>query len=95
MTEPARRKRILKKAEEDLLRLLRNEKSEEIVLKAAENIRAAMMSFFKGQREIEIYKQNKKLSESQHLKNLDQREIEWQDFTAKEIVKIYQRQLNK
>ena len=89
MTEAARRQRGLGSAEEKLVRELADCKSKEKIHKVAELVRSAMISLFKGQREIVIYKEPKSDSEISHLQNIERKTEEWKFKTVEEIVRAY------
>ena len=83
----ARRQRILRKAQAELLRAVSNPQSEAAIERAAEDVRAAMLSLFKGQRELILYKDRKTRSELQHLANFERKTSEWLSKSVDEIVR--------
>lgn len=87
MIEAARRQRILRKAQADLLRAVSNHRAKAAIESAAEDVRAAMLSLFKGQRELIIYKDQKTSSELKHLANFDRKTSEWLALSVDEIVR--------
>ena len=89
MTEAARRQRVLRSVEEKLIRALADCKSKEKIHKAAEAVRSVMISLFKGQREIVIYKEKKSESEINHLQNIERKTEEWKLKAVQEIVRAY------
>ena len=95
MIEPARRKNILRKREDTLCRLLAQAAPSERVAKATEQVREAMLSFFKGQAEIAKYREtdNQKLRDNvqRHLEGLDERIAQWQCMGHQEIIALYER----
>ena len=92
MSEAARRQRILRKAEAELLRAVSNHRAQAGIETAAEDVRAAMLSLFKGQRELIIYKDQKTSSELHHLANFDRKTSEWLAKSVDEIVRHCQAQ---
>ena len=87
MTEAARRQRILRKAVAALIRAVSQHHSTTAIENAAEDVRAAMLSLFKGQRELIIYKDQKTTSELQHLANFERKTSEWLARSVDEIIR--------
>ena len=85
MKDAARRQKILKKAEGALRRSLQKGEGPKRLLAAAEKLREAKLSLFKGQREIAKYKHDLTQSELNHLANLDKSEEEWRGKSLQEI----------
>lgn len=86
MIEAARRQRILRKAEAALVRAVSHGESPARIQDAAEQVRAAMLSLFKGQRELIIYEDQHTPSEERHLANYDGKTLEWRSKSVEEII---------
>ena len=91
MKDAARRRGVLRRAEEALRRTLSNLEPEKKVVKVAEKFRAAKLSYIKGEREIWKYgllghEDEPRNSERKHLENLDSLEEEWKAKTIQEII---------
>lgn len=86
MIEAARRQRILRRAEAALLRAVSDGESPEKVEHAADEVRAAMLSLFKGQRELIIYEDQHTRSEERHLDNYHRKTAEWRSKSVAEII---------
>ena len=89
MQEPARRRAILKKYENALRRAIATDLSEQKVLLAAEKVREAQLSLFKGQRKIALEISNPTNSERNHINNLSSKERSWKTKTIAEIIEAY------
>ena len=89
MLDAARRQKSLAKYEDNLRRAIANSVSSEKVTMAAENVRKAKLSLFKGQREIAKYVQNPSESELNHLSRLSERGKEWESKSIDDIVAEY------
>ncbi len=89
MLDAARRQRIVAKFEDNLRRTIANGVSSEKVTLAAEKVREAQLSLFKGQREIARYVQNPSESELNHLSRLSERGKAWESKSIDEIVAEY------
>jgi PHD/YefM family antitoxin component YafN of YafNO toxin-antitoxin module len=87
MTEAARRQRILRKAKAALIRAVSHDHSPVAIERAAEDVQAATLSLFKGQRELIIYKDQKTTSELRHLANFERRTSEWLTKSVEEIIR--------
>ena len=57
-----------------------------MAIEHAADVRAAMLSLFKGQREWIIYK-DQKTSELQHLANFERKTLEWLSKSVEEIIR--------
>ena len=90
MKDAARRQKIVTKFENAMRRAIANGLSIEKVVLAAEKVREARLSLFKGQREIAQYIQDPSESELNHLSRLSEREQAWQSKSVNEIVAKYQ-----
>ena len=90
MTEAARRQRILRKAEATLIRAVSHDHSRVAIERAAEEVRAATLSLFKGQRELILYKDQKTTSELRHLAHFERKTSEWLSKSVEEIIRHVQ-----
>lgn len=89
MSEPYRRRRILVKHEDALRRAIATGCSAEKIEKAAEKVREAKISFFKGQRDLVYPSPRLSVSKQNHLLRLTERETIWREKTNSEIVEEY------
>jgi len=92
MSDASSRQRILRKAQAELLRAVSKHHSKAAIENAAEDVRAAMLLLFKGQRELIIYKDHKTSSELQHLANFERKTSDWLSKSVDEIVRHCQAQ---
>jgi len=94
MLDPARRRKILDKMENNLSILLSKKESESKITKAVKKVREAKLSYFKGQKRIAEEhddRGNEKLSDNiqQHLSNIDKNIEMWESISDDEVIQQY------
>ena len=88
MPEPSRRLQVPEKRERRLRAEIKQARSPERIRQAAEALRAAMLSFCKGQRMIALFSEEGE-EQRRHLERLQAKAEHWANLRCEQVVVIY------